>query len=199
MMQQRRAGRGGAGMRASGAAVALAAVCAVPAKAQIAADTAELAPLSVSATRLALPGNAVTASVTVITRDELQARGITRVADALAQLPSATVVQGGGMGGVAALFLRGGESDYVKVLVDGIPANDAGGAYNFANLTVAGIDRIEIVRGPVSVLYGSDAVTGLIQIFTRRGDGAVHGEAAVETAPSSRRTIRNSPRSPASW
>ncbi|MGZ9928162.1 TonB-dependent receptor, partial [Escherichia coli] len=72
-----------------------------------------------------------------------------------------------------------GESDYVKVLVDGVPVNDPGGAYNFAHLTTDNVERVEVLRGPASVLYGSDAVTGVVQIFTRRGAGptAVHASA----------------------
>lgn len=151
-----------------------------PATAQVAAHTVELEPLTVSATRVPVSANAVTASVAVITGEELRARGIAFVADALRELPSASVVQGGGYGGIGALFLRGGESDYVKVLVDGVPLNDAGGAFNFGNLTTANLDRIEVVRGPVSVLYGSEAVTGLVQIFTRRGFGPARITAAVE-------------------
>ena len=68
--------------------------------------------------------------------------------------------------------MRGGESKYVKVLVDGVPVNDPGGSIDFSTLTTDNVERIEIVRGPASVLYGADAVTGVIQIFTRRGTGA---------------------------
>ena len=66
----------------------------------------------------------------------------------------------------------GGESKYVKVLIDGVPVNDPGGAMDFGTLTTDNVERIEVVRGPASVLYGADAVTGVIQIFTRRGRGA---------------------------
>jgi vitamin B12 transporter len=143
-------------------------------------DTVELEELSVTATRVPVSANAVTASVDVITGAELRARGVAFVTEALAELPSATVVQGGGIGGVAALFLRGGESDYVKVLVDGVPVNEAGGAFNFANLTTDNVERIEVVRGPVSVLYGADAVSGIVQIFTRRGGGPAALSGALE-------------------
>ena len=71
--------------------------------------------------------------------------------------------------------MRGGESDYTKVLLDGVPLNQAGGAIDLAHLTTDNIDRIEIVRGPVSVLYGTDAVTGVVQIFTRTGQGPARG------------------------
>ena len=152
----------------------------VPAAGAQVRDTVQLEELTVTATRLPVSANAVTASVDVITGEELRARGMPFVADALAELPSATVVQGGGIGGVGALFLRGGESDYVKVLIDGVPMNDAGGAFNFANLTTDNVERIEVVRGPVSVLYGSDAVSGIVQIFTRRGAGPTQLTGSVE-------------------
>jgi vitamin B12 transporter len=138
------------------------------ANAQEPVDTATLAPITVTATRVAVDRRAAPAAITVISGDDLRARGITRLADALRELPGASVVQSGSFGAQTGLFLRGGESDYTKVLIDGVPLNDAGGAIDLAHLTVADVERIEVVRGPASVLYGSDAVTGVIQIFTRR-------------------------------
>ena len=136
-----------------------------------------------TATRLPTPPDAVVSSVTMIRGDDLRARGIRFVQDALREVPGATVVQVGSYGGVSSLFLRGGESDYVKVLVDGVPVNQSGGAYNWANLTTDNVDRIEVLRGPASVLYGSDAVSGVVQIFTRRGQGrpAIEGGAEAGT------------------
>ncbi len=136
-------------------------------------DTVELVPIVVTATRV--PSSAVTASTTVISGAELRAEGFTHVSDALAALvPGATVVRTGSFGGTTSLFLRGGESGYVRVLLDGVPLNEPGGAFDFSSLTTSGVERIEVVRGPTSVLYGTDAVTGVIQIFTRRGTGAPH-------------------------
>lgn len=109
------------------------------------------------------------ATATLLDGDELRARGIVRVSDALREVPGLTIARTGSAGAVTSVFLRGGESDYVQVLIDGVIANEPGGAVDFANLTTDDIDRIEIVRGPVSVLYGSEAVSGVIQIFTRRG------------------------------
>ena len=79
-------------------------------------------------------------------------------------------------GQATSIFVRGGQSNYTQVLIDGVVANDPGGAIDLANITTDNIDRIEIVRGPASVLYGANAVTGVIQIFTRRG----HGPCAAE-------------------
>jgi vitamin B12 transporter len=119
-------------------------------------------------------------SVTTISGEDLRVRGVHFVQDALREVPGAAVVQVGSFGGVSSLFLRGGESDYVKVLIDGVPANQSGGAFNWANLTTDNVDRIEILRGPGSVIYGSDAVSGVVQIFTRRGQGDFSAEGGAE-------------------
>ena len=134
-------------------------------------DTIRLDSLVVTAARLPLPRAAVSSAVTVLWGDALRAEGITTLLEALRTIPGAILVQGGSYGTPASLFLRGGESDYVKVLVDGVAVNDPGGAFDFAHLTTDDVERIEIVRGPASVLYGSDAVAGVVQIFTRPGSG----------------------------
>ena len=140
-------------------------------------DSAVLAPVVVTATRLPQPAADVPAAVTVLRGADLRAKGIGTVLEALRDVPGAAVVQTGSFGGQTSLFLRGGQSNYVKVLVDGVPVNQPGGSFDFANLTTDNIDRIEVVRGPASVLYGSDAVTGVVQIFTRPGTGAPRGRA----------------------
>jgi vitamin B12 transporter len=160
--------------RALVAVVAAAALGAVPGRrlgAQDVPDTVRLSALVVTATRLPTPLSATTAAVTVVGGAELRARGIRTVAEALRLVPGAVIVETGPVGGATSLFLRGGESDYVRVLLDGVPLNEAGGAYDFANLTTDDVERIEVVRGPASVLYGSDAVSGVVQLFTRRGTG----------------------------
>jgi vitamin B12 transporter len=126
----------------------------------------------VTATRLPMPESAVPAAVTVLQGASLQHRGIHDVAEALRAVPGATVVQTGSYGGATSLFLRGGESDDVQVLVDGVPINEPGGAIDLSTLSTDNLSRIEVVRGPASVLYGSDAVTGVVQLFTRTGAGA---------------------------
>ncbi len=135
-------------------------------------DTVTLAPVVVTATRLPMRADALPASVTVISGARLREQGLRTVAEALRLVPAAAVVTTGPWGGQTSLFLRGGESDYVKVLIDGVPQNAPGGSYDFANLTTDNVERIEVVRGPTSVLYGSDAVTGVVQVFTRDGRGA---------------------------
>ena len=139
--------------------------------AQAPRDTVELSEIVVTATRV--PSAAVTASTTVISGAALREQGYTHLADALAAVvPGVAVARTGSFGGATSLFLRGGQSGYTRVLLDGVPLNQPGGAFDFGSLTTAGIERVEVVRGPSSVLYGTDAVTGVIQIFTRRGAGA---------------------------
>lgn len=134
-------------------------------------DTTRLGAVVVTATRTPVARSRSPVAVSVITGDDLRAQGIVRVADALRQLPGVAVAQSGAFGATTTLFMRGGERDYVKVLVDGVPLNDAGGDFDFASLTTDNVERIEVQRGPGSVVYGSDAVSGVVQIFTRRGSG----------------------------
>ena len=134
-------------------------------------DTVELKPVVVTATRAAVPSALVPAATTVLRGADLEAHGVRTVAEALQLVPGAHVVETGSYGGQTSLFMRGGENDYVKVLVDGVPLNQPGGGLDLAHLTTDNVDRIEVVRGPTSVLYGSDAVTGVVQIFTRAGTG----------------------------
>lgn len=132
-------------------------------------DSTRLQTVVVTATRRPTPISATSQPVTVLSGADLRARGVTSVADALRSVPATSVTQSGSFGGVTSLFLRGGESRYTKVLVDGVPVNAVGGTVFLQNLTLDNVDRIEIVGGPSSALYGADAMTGVIQIFTRAG------------------------------
>ncbi|GIW51255.1 MAG: TonB-dependent receptor [Gemmatimonadales bacterium] len=142
-------------------------------------DTVRLEELVVTATRFPVSRASVASAVTVISAEELKSRGVRYVWEALRTALGASVVQVGSFGGITSLFLRGGESDYVSVLLDGIPLNQPGGSIDLADLTVDEIDRIEIVRGPASVLYGSDAMTGVVQIFTAGGRVPQEAEAGA--------------------
>ena len=148
--------------------------------AQETGDTASLPEIVVTATRYPVAADSVASTVTVLQGDDLRAQGIRFVGDALRQVPGAHVVQGGPFGAAASLFLRGGESDYVKVLVDGVPVNQPGGFYDFGSLTTDNVERIEVLRGPASVLYGSDAIAGVVQIVTRGGGDGLRLAAAGE-------------------
>ena len=142
-------------------------------------DTVQLPEIVVTAARLPMPRASTTAAVTVITGEALRSHGIATVADALRTVSGAAVVETGPLGSATSLFLRGGESNMVRVLLDGVPLNVPGGAVDLANLTTDDVERIEVVRGPASVLYGSDAVAGVVQILTRGGRGGPRWEAGV--------------------
>ncbi len=124
----------------------------------------------VSATRTEAPADQVGVSVTTFTAADLERRNVPLVADVLRASPGVTVVRSGGAGALASLFVRGGESNYNKVLLDGIPLNEPGGTFNFNNLTTDNLERIEIVRGAHSALFGSDAMASVVQLVTKRPD-----------------------------
>ena len=142
-------------------------------------DTARVAPVVVTATSTPIALGRVPASVTVLDGATLRAEGLTHAADALRQVPGMAVVQSGSFGAPTSLFTRGAQSNYTKVLVDGVPVNDPGGALDLGLLTLDDVERIEIVRGPASVLYGSDAVAGVVQIFTRHGAARPRGSVSA--------------------
>ncbi|HEX5474182.1 MAG TPA: TonB-dependent receptor [Vicinamibacterales bacterium] len=133
----------------------------------------------VSAAQADVPLSQAAASVSVITGDEMRARQLTTVADALREVPGLAVARTGSAGAVTGVFPRGGESDYSLVLIDGIEANAFGGGFDFAHLSADDIDRIEVVRGPQSALFGSNAIGSVIRIVTREG-GPTRGAASVE-------------------
>ncbi len=113
------------------------------------------------------------APVTVIDSQTLEVINKTDVAEALRLVPGAQIVQTGERGGQTSLFLRGGNSNFTKILIDGMPAKDIGGGYDFSQLDTAGVDRLEVLRQTNSVRYGSDALTGVVNISTRRGTARV--------------------------
>ena len=135
--------------------------------------------LVVSAAQVEIPLSAAAASVTVITREDLEKRQIDSVADALRFVPGLTVSSNGARGTVTSVFPRGGESDYSLVFVDGVQANAFGGAFDFSQLSTANVERIEIVRGPQSALFGSNAIGSVVRIVTRKR-GAPEASALLE-------------------
>jgi outer membrane cobalamin receptor len=131
----------------------------------------------VTATRTGAPASQTGLSTTTFTAEEITRRQAPLVGDLLRTAPGTMVMQTGAPGGVTGLFVRGGESNYNAVLLDGIPLNEPGGTFNFNNLTTENIERIEMVRGANSALFGSDAMSSVVQLFTRRG------AAGTSTAP----------------
>jgi len=133
----------------------------------------------VSANQVEVPLSEVASSITVIEGADLEARQLHSVADALRSVPGMTVVSTGGPGATTGVFPRGGESNYSLVLVDGVPANAFGGDYDFGHLPTANIDRIEVVRGPQSAVFGANAIGSVVRIVSRRG-GPPSGEFQFE-------------------
>jgi outer membrane cobalamin receptor len=125
--------------------------------------------LVITATRTQTASSELGGSVSVIASEDLRRGAESLVSETLRSVPGLAVVQSGGRGGLTSIFTRGGESDYNKVLIDGVPVNRAGGGFDFAFLTTENIERIEIARGPQTAPFGSDAVTSAIQLISHRG------------------------------
>jgi len=123
----------------------------------------------VSATAGEVPQSQVGAAVTVLDSTLIQTLGNTDLLEPMRTVPGAAITQVGGRGGAASVFVRGGSSNFTKVLIDGVPANDIGGGLDISDLATTGIDRVEVLRGTNSVLYGTDALSGVINITTARG------------------------------
>jgi vitamin B12 transporter len=151
--------------------VLLGVAAAVNAGAQDPAEAVSLGDVVVTATRTATPEGAVGVSHTVITGEEIQARRATDVAELLRDVAGITLVRQGSQGAQSVIFPRGGENNFTMVLIDGVQVNLGGGDFYWETLSTDNIERIEIIRGPQSALYGSDAIGGVIQIFTKSGYG----------------------------
>jgi vitamin B12 transporter len=126
----------------------------------------------VTATRTETPYYAIGSSVSVITSKQISERHLQTVVDVLREVPGLSVIEQGGPGKLANVFIRGSNSNHALVIVDGITMNDASSpnnAFDFSSLNTDDIERIEIVRGPQSTLYGSDAIAGIVNISTKQG------------------------------
>ena len=153
-------------------AASLGACTAVLLAAPAAAEVALLPETVVTATRIARTADETLAPVSVLTRDDIERLQARSLPDLLRGLPGVAFTNSGGRGQQTSLFLRGAESDHVLVLVDGMRVGSATtGLFELQHLPIALIERIEVVRGPRASLYGSDAIGGVVQIFTRRGGG----------------------------
>ncbi|MBI2408023.1 MAG: TonB-dependent receptor [Gemmatimonadetes bacterium] len=147
-----------------------------------------LSPVVVTATRVETPVPAP-ATVTVLSGDSLRARGLTQLSDALRLVPGVSISTSSSYGSHASLFVRGGQANYVRVLLDGVPLNEPGGAIDLSALSLDNIERVEVVRGPASVLYGADALAGVIQLVSRAGAGGTHGALTAEAGSYGQRDL----------
>jgi vitamin B12 transporter len=139
-----------------------------------AAEADELQTIVITATRIPTPVLQVASSITVVTAADIEARQERTFADVLKDIPGLNVVQTGGPGGETSVFMRGTNSNHTKVFIDGIDVSDpsnATGAFDFGQLLTQDIERVEVLRGPQSGLYGSDAIGGVINIITKSGNG----------------------------
>jgi len=136
-------------------------------------------PVVVTATVVPTPLGRTTAPVTVISREQIAAQQAESVIELLRQVPGVHMDQAGARGSVSSVYVRGSDPNFTVVLIDGIkvndPTNSRGGSFDFSTLSTDNIERIEIVRGPLSAVYGSDAMGGVINIITRRGEGTPTG------------------------
>ena len=134
----------------------------------LAQDTTTLDTVQVTATRVERPLDEALASVTVISRSDIEASQAPDLIDLLGRQAGIDIARTGGPGAASTVFLRGGNSNHSLVLIDGIRVGSTGqGVFDFAHLSLEQIERIEIVRGPRAALWGSDAIGGVIHIFTR--------------------------------
>ena len=137
----------------------------------------------VSATRIPTPESEVASSMTVITAADIAAKQSQALPDILKDVPGLNVVQTGGPGGLTAIYMRGTNANHIKVLVDGIDVGDptsTDGSFDFSRFLTQDIQTIEVLRGPQSGLYGSEAIGGVINITTRSGSGPAQLTAAVQ-------------------
>lgn len=147
----------------------------------------------ITTTRVPTPAERVAAGVTIIDRATIEERGYVTLADALRTVPGLHLVQTGPAGAQASAFLRGAASRHVLVLLDGVPVNDPSepnGAFNFGNELLGDIERIEVLRGPGSSLYGSGAIGGVINMVTRRAQPGRAFQPFGELAGGTQNTLR---------
>ncbi len=143
----------------------------------------------VSATKIEAPVEEVASSVTVITEKDINKKQARSIADALKDVPALDVVE---TGGYISIFIRGANSEHTLILIDGVEMNDpvsASRGYSYlSTITTDNIERIEVIRGPQSTLYGSDAIGGVINIITKKGEGKP--KIFVSTETGSRKTFK---------
>lgn len=154
-----------------------------PSSTAAAANSDTLPCIVVIATRLPTPVDQVASSVTVITADEIDQKQERTLSDVLSAVPGLNIVQGGGPGAQADVFMRGANSNHTKIFIDGIDVSDpssADGAFDFGHVLTSDIQRVEVLRGPQSGLYGSDAIGGVINIVTKSGGGPAQFSGSVE-------------------
>ncbi|MDZ7828053.1 MAG: TonB-dependent receptor [Halofilum sp. (in: g-proteobacteria)] len=153
-------------------ALAVALAGTIPSVPAFADDSAGVSPVVVTATRTAQTADQSLSSVSVISREDIERTQATSLPELLGRVQGVDFTQNGGRGKASSLFIRGTNSDQIIVLIDGVRVGSATlGTTSFEGLPLDNVERIEVVRGPRSSLYGADAIGGVIQIFTRASEG----------------------------
>jgi vitamin B12 transporter len=163
---------------AAAAMMGLTAASAAHAAAEVVADE-----VVVTATRFPTPESQVASSISIVTAGEIEARQLRTLPDVLKDLPGLNLIQSGGPGGQTSVFMRGTNSDHTKVFVDGIDVNDPSSpnaSFDSGLFLAQDIAKVEVLRGPQSGLYGSDAIGGVINIITKSGSGPASFVGRVE-------------------
>ncbi|MEM9172274.1 MAG: TonB-dependent receptor [Pseudomonadota bacterium] len=161
--------------------VAFAAICLL--SLAISPAVAEIDTIVVTATRLDQTSAETGSSISIITEEDIKALGVAYALEAVAQAPGVTINQNGPLGGSATVRIRGASSEQTLVLIDGIVVNDPsspGGGFNFARLDTQNIERIEVLKGPQSTLWGTDAIGGVVSITTKAPQEALGGQVFAE-------------------
>jgi vitamin B12 transporter len=137
-------------------------------------------PLFVTATRVPQPFATLLADVTVIDADAIARSGADSLAELLQRQPGVEIVQNGGRGGTSGMFIRGTNANQTVVLVDGLRVSSSStGTTALETIALGQVERVEILRGPASSMYGSDAIGGVVQVFTHHGDDGMHANASI--------------------
>ena len=169
--------------RLSAASVSLFALLVGAAHPQTFTEPVPVTDIVVTATRSPLAISQAGSAISVITSEDIEKESLKSPADVLRRVPGVTVVETGGPGATTTVRLRGADAGHTLVLIDGIRVNDPSsdaGEFDFSNLSAIDIERIEVLRGPQSAIYGSDAIGGVINIITRKGKGAPRFSVGVE-------------------
>ncbi|MDB5879833.1 MAG: putative TonB-dependent receptor [Variovorax sp.] len=154
------------------AALPLAVAAAFPVVAQTMPAVPSLSETVVTAARVEQPLSDLVGDVSIVDRATIERSGATGVADVLARLPGIEMTRNGGIGNNTSVYIRGAEHRFTAVYIDGVRVDSqTTGGVSWESIPLAQIDRIEVLRGPAAAVYGSDAIGGVIQLFTKRGDG----------------------------
>ncbi len=153
-------------------ASALAMAFAAQAQSATQADAVHMKETVVTANRIEQPLSDLVADMSVVGRETIEAAGAVGVADVLSRLPGVQMVRNGGAGSTTSVYLRGADTRFTAVYIDGVrvDSQSTGGA-SWQDIPLEAIDRIEVLRGPAAAVYGSDAIGGVVQIFTKKGEG----------------------------